>query len=148
MLEDNVSEVMEQEEDFNNDLMNQEVARVPLTPEEQAMVIYKELSSKNPQAAHNIMQYSFKERKFIRLDETMHIVNHYSVDGDKLLTHHPLSEKDAAKGIAPTETDEFREQEDFHQKRIKDNEKLLQKINAMIKDQAASKLTRRCNRRP
>jgi len=94
MLEDNVSEVMEQEEDFNNDLMNQEIAREKLTAEEQAEVIYKELSSKNPQAAHNIMQYSFKERKFIRLDETMHIVTHYAVDGDKLLTYHPLSEKD------------------------------------------------------
>ncbi len=34
MLEDNVSEVMEQEEDFNNDLMNQEVAREKLTAEE------------------------------------------------------------------------------------------------------------------
>lgn len=143
-----MSEVMEQEEDFNNDLMNQDVAREKLTAEEQAEVIYKELSSKNPQAAHNIMQYSFKERKFIRLDETMHIVTHYAVDGDKLLTHHPLSEKDQAKGIAPTETDEFREQEEFHQNKNKFNEKLLQRINANIKDQGASKLTRRCNRRP
>ena len=55
------------------------------------------------------MQYSFKERKFIKMEENVHIVYHLNVDGDQILVHNPLSAKDEAKGIQPTTTDEYRE---------------------------------------
>lgn len=45
------------------------------------------------------MQYSFKERRFIKMEETVHIVYHHNVDGNMLLVWHPLSAKDEAKGV-------------------------------------------------
>lgn len=104
---------MELEDDGGNqDLMHVDDMRLNLTPEELAMEIDKELTTNNPQAAHNIMQYSFKDRKFIKADVTDHVVNHYSCEGDKLLVHMPMTEKEAKANANPTETAEYAEQEE------------------------------------
>lgn len=86
-IEDQMSEVMDQSENHDNNDLNQlpGFEQELLTEEEKKETIYKDLISKNPQAAHNIMQFSYKERKFIRMDETNHIVTHYHVEGDRIL---------------------------------------------------------------
>lgn len=105
-----MSEVMDQSENHDNNDLNQlpGFEQEPLTEEEKKEPIYKSLIALNPQAAHNIMQFSFKERKFVRMDETNHIVTHYQIEGDQILMYNFANEKD--KGSQPMETDEFREQ--------------------------------------
>jgi hypothetical protein len=43
------------------------------------------------------------------MEETVHIVYHMQVDGDKLLVFNPLSAKDEKSGAQRQETDEYRE---------------------------------------
>jgi hypothetical protein len=120
-LDEDVSDNLEQDDD----LLNMEANNIPgfeqedLTEEQKNELIFKELNSKNPQAACNIMQYSFKQRQFIKMEETNHIVYHHNVDGDQLLIYHPISEKDQAKGVQPNMTDEYREQEDYLEQKKK-----------------------------
>jgi hypothetical protein len=133
---------MDIEDDMGNqDLMNNpEDKQLQLTAEELAMDIDKELTTKNPQAPHNFMQYSFKDRKFIKIEVTDHVVNHYSAEGDKLLVHMPMTEKEAKANANPTETAEYAEQEEYRHAKKKFNDELLKKINEKIKDSGAKKL--------
>ena len=55
---------MREQENINDDILK-------LTPEELEENIYKNLTSNNPQAAENIVEFSFKERKFKLLILTM-----------------------------------------------------------------------------
>jgi hypothetical protein len=114
-----------------------------LTAEELAMDIDKELTTKNPQAAHNIMQYSFKDRKFIKIEVTDNLINHFSSEGDKLLVYVPMTEKEQKTNANPTETAEYAEQEEYKHAKKKFNDELLKKINEKIKDNA-KKLNRKC----
>ena len=105
-----MSDVMQDSENNNNDDLNQlpGYEQEQLTEEEKKEPIYKSLIALNPQAAHNIMQFSFKERKFIRMDESNHIVTHYQIEGDQILMFYEEDKKGG--GGQRMETDEFREQ--------------------------------------
>lgn len=87
--------VEEQEsENLNDDdeLLNMENGNMPgmdqedLTQEEKDEIIYKKLTSLNPQAAINITRFAFcKDRGFKAEESNEHLVVHYAVDGDILL---------------------------------------------------------------
>ena len=134
-MDEAISEVMDQEEDLaNQDINNvQGINREELTEEELKFSHFKELSSKNPQAAHNIMLYSYKDRKWTKNEETNHVVSHYSVDGDKMLMYMPTNSKDE-KSSSRIETDEYREQEDYQTNKDNYNKRLLKTINAKIEN--------------
>ena len=108
-------------------------------------MIYKTLTSKNPQAAHNIMQYSFKERRFIMNSETAHIVYHYGAESNLILTYIPQSEKDIKNGTPAQQTDEFREQEEYLENKKKFDNNLLETINKKFRE-SGIKLPCKCNR--
>lgn len=115
----------EDEADFHDeeDLINQENVQQPddqeqLTDAEKEAYVYKKLTSKNPQAAHNITKYNWKERKYLVEEYVDQLVVHYSVEGNILLQ----------------ESEEARDQEEFHDKKKQTDQNMLNKINKAIKD--------------
>lgn len=87
-----------------------------LTQEEQDEVIIKTLTTNNPQAAHNLTKFSYKERNFKTDDFVDQLIMHFEFDGDLLLK----------------DSDEARDQEEFWDNKNKVNKGLLDKINAAI----------------
>lgn len=75
----------------DEDLLNQNDANMPgndqedLTPEQRDEIIFKVLTSKNPQAPHNLTKFSWKDRVFKTEDMVDQLVFHYSVEGNILL---------------------------------------------------------------
>ena len=120
--------VEDDDEDDNihdeEDLLNNE-ANLPqndqedLTAEEKEQTIFKVLNSKNPQAPHNLTKFSWKERCFKTEEIVDQIVFHYSVEGNVLLQ----------------ESEEARNQEEFHEQKKATDTKLLNNINKAIKEE-------------
>jgi len=120
--------VDEEEDDDNmpdeDDLLNNEANmpqndQVDLTPEERDATIFKVLTSKNPQAPHNITRFSWKERQFKTEDIVDQLVFHYQVEGNVLLQ----------------DSEEARLQEEFLEQKKNTDTALLNKINKAIKDE-------------
>ena len=78
-----MSDNLDQDEDLG--LMDQNnmggIDQEQLTQEEKDEQMIKSLNSMNPQAAHNICQFSFKERAFKIDDHVDHLVFHIHIDG-------------------------------------------------------------------
>jgi hypothetical protein len=77
-----------------------------LTAEEKEEQIIKNLNSNNPQAAHNLVQFSFKDRVYKTEQNVDHMVFHINMDGC----------------ILQNESDDYRDQQDYL-----DNKKTLEK---------------------
>lgn len=71
--------------DFNNANDAGGIDQEQLTNEEKEEQIIKTLNSNNPQAPHNVCQFSFKERLFKVDDQVDHLVFHVNLDGSILL---------------------------------------------------------------
>lgn len=125
--EDNDDDLQDDE-----DLLGQDNNNMPgndqeeLTPDERDEVHFKVLTSANPQAPHNLMKFSWKERNFICENDVDQIVFHYSVEGNILLK----------------DSDDFRYQEEYWYKKKTYDNNLLNKINKAIKD-AGNKVPRK-----
>jgi len=89
-----------------------------LTPEERDMNHFKVLTSKNPQAPHNLTKFSWKDRCFKTEDVVDQLVFHYSVEGSILLK----------------DSDEARYQDDYWAEKKNHDNMLLNKINKAIKE--------------
>jgi len=64
-VEEEISDNLENEEELNlMDPANMGFDQIQLTAEEKDEQVIKNLSSLNPQAAHNLVQFSFKDRSF------------------------------------------------------------------------------------
>ena len=100
-----------------------------LTAEERDEVHFKVLTSKNPQAPHNLTKFSWKERCLETQTDVDQIVFHYSVEGSILLK----------------DSDDFRFQEEYWYKKTQWDNMLLNKINKAIKD-AGNKVPRKYRR--
>jgi dynein intermediate chain 1 len=90
-----------------------------LTAEEKDEQIIKTLNSNNPQAPHNLCQFSFNDRKFVINDQVEHLVFHVNMDGCILLK----------------DSDDARDQEDEWDNKNKMNAALLNKMDAAIKEE-------------
>ena len=66
--------------------------------------------------------------------ETAHIVYHHCAESNLILTTIPQSEKDSKNGTPAQQTDEFREQEEYLENKKKFDKRLLETINAKIKE--------------
>lgn len=64
-----------------------------LTEEEKNETQYKALGSNNPRAPQNIVEFSFKERKFKQDQPVDHMVYHVSMEGN-ILTEDSLEYED------------------------------------------------------
>ena len=110
-----ISDDLENEEDLN--LMNAggmgELDQLDLTAEEKDEQIIKNLNSNNPQAAQNLLQFSFKDRGFKIADANDHLIFHVQVDGKILLK----------------DSDDGRDQEDYWDNKERINKKLLANMN-------------------
>ena len=90
-----------------------------LTQEEKDEQIIKTLNTNNPQAAHNLTKFSYKERVY-RTDELVdQLTFHFSFDGDVILK----------------DSDEAREQEDALENKKRAHKGMLDKINVAIKEE-------------
>lgn len=90
-----------------------------LTNEQKEKEIVKTLSSNNPQAPHNICQFSFKDRAFKIDDQVDHMFFHVQIDGSIILK----------------DSDEFRDQDDYWDSKRRTNAQLLDKMNAAVKEE-------------
>merc|ERR1712232_998909 len=89
-----------------------------LTAEQKDETIFKVLTSKNPQAPHNITKFSWKDRQFQTDNIVDQLVFHYTMEGNIMLQ----------------DSEEARDQEEFHEKKMQTDNALLSKINKAIKD--------------
>ena len=126
--EDNDDDLQDDDELLgdNNNLMpgnDQE----ELTEEEREKIIFKKLTSTNPQAPHNLTKFSWKDRQFKTEDFVDQLVFHYSVEGSILLK----------------ESEEARLQEEYLEEKENHDMKMLNKINQAIKE-SGQKVPRKC----
>lgn len=119
VIEEEVSEGLQDDDE----LLNMENANMPgmdqedLTQEEKDEVMYKKLTSYNPQAPPNNVKFSFcKDRGFKTDDVVDQLVFHYQVDGDILLQ----------------ESDEARDQQDYKDNKATKDKQMLNKMNVEI----------------
>ena len=103
-----------------------------LTPEERDEVHFKVLTSKNPQAPHNLTKFSWKDRCFKTDDFVDQLVFHYSAEGSILLK----------------ESDEAAFQEEYKDAKKKQDNMMLEKINKAIKEATGGKFPRKYATRP
>ena len=117
----------------DEDLLGQDNANMPgndqeeLTPEERDEVHFKVLTSKNPQAPHNLTKFSWKDRCFKTDDFVDQLVFHYSAEGSILLK----------------ESDEAAFQEEYKDAKKKQDNMMLEKINKAIKEATGGKFPRK-----
>ena len=97
--DDNDDEIHDEEDLLNNDANLPQNDQEELTAEEKDKTIFKVLTSKNPQAPHNITKFSWKERQFKTEEIVDQLVFHYQVEGNVLLQ----------------DSEEARNQEEFHE---------------------------------
>lgn len=88
-----------------------------LTAEEKEEQIIKTLNSNNPQAPHNLCQFSFKERLFKVDEQVDHLVFHICIDGNIL-----MKEND----------DDYINQQDYWSAKKENDDILLKRMNALI----------------
>lgn len=114
------SEQMGDDEEMNMmDQGNMGIDQLQLTQEEKDETVIKTLTAHNPQAPHNICQYSFKERVYKVEDQVENLHFHYMVEGNIILK----------------ESEEASIQEDFWDDKKRNNNKLLEQVNKVIKDE-------------
>jgi len=87
-----------------------------LTAEEKEAQIIKNLNSNNPQAPHNLCQFSFKERAYKVEQNADHLVFHINIDGH----------------IIQKESDDHQDQQAYQEHKAKNDKMLLAKMNAEI----------------
>jgi hypothetical protein len=90
-----------------------------LTAEEKDEQVIKTLNSFNPQAPHNLCQFSFNDRKFNVNDNVEHLTFHINIDGSILLK----------------DSDDARDQEDEWDNKNRRNQELLDKMNQALKEE-------------
>ena len=118
-LEENDDDDIHDEEDLlNNENNLPQNDQEELTAEEKDKTIFKVLTSKNPQAPHNLTWFSWKERQFKTEEIVDQLVFHYQVEGNVLLQ----------------DSEEARNQEEFHEQKKNTDTMLLNKINKAIKE--------------
>lgn len=77
---------MGEEDDMNlMDQANMGIDQLQLTQEEKDESVIKTLTANNPQAPHNISQYSFKDRHFKVEDQVDMLTFHHSFEGNIML---------------------------------------------------------------
>ena len=79
----------------------------------------KTLTSDNPQAPHNICQFSFKDRNYKVEDQVDMLHFHYHVEGNIMLK----------------ESEDAMDQESFWDDKKRMNQKLLENVNSVIRDE-------------
>ena len=83
--EDEDDNIHDEEDLLNNDANLPQNDQEELTPEEKDKTIFKVLTSKNPQAPHNLTWFSWKERQYKTEEIVDQLVFHYTVEGNVLL---------------------------------------------------------------
>lgn len=116
--EDEDEGLHDEDELINNDAALPMTDQEELTAEQKDETIFKVLNSKNPQAPQNITKFSWKDRCFKTEEIVDQLVFHYSVEGNILLQ----------------DSEEARDQEEFHEKKKQTDTALLNKINKAIKE--------------
>lgn len=75
----------------DDDLLNMEQGNMPgldqedLSQEQKDEAVHKTLTTNNPQAPHNTIKFSWKDRQFKKDDAVDQIVFHYAPDGHLLV---------------------------------------------------------------
>ncbi len=87
-----------------------------LTAEQKEKPIIKTLVSANPQAPHNICQFSYKDRHFKMADRVDQLYFHFSSDGY----------------ITLKDSDDYRLQEEYWDTKKRTNKKLLDNMNQAV----------------
>ena len=77
------------------------------------------MTSNNPQAAHNITKYSYRDRNYKTDDMVEQLVFHFQFDGH----------------VVARESDEARDQEEYWDTKKRLNQSLLDKINVAVKEE-------------
>lgn len=115
-----VSEQMDNEEEMNlMDQGNMGIDQLQLTQEEKDESVIKTLTTGNPQAPINICQFSFKDRVYKVMEGVEPLHFHYNVDGNIFLK----------------DSEEASLQEDFWDDKKRNNNKLLEQVNKVIKEE-------------
>lgn len=114
--EEEISENLQDDDELLNMEANKQTDQEDLTQEQKDEVIYKKLTSNNPQAPNNITKFSYKERIYKNDDVVDQIVFHYCCDGDILVA----------------ESEEATDQDDYLENKRQRDKQLLDKMNAAI----------------
>jgi hypothetical protein len=115
-VEEEVSDNIPDDDDLLNMEANQQTDQEDLTPEQKEAMVYKKLTSNNPQAPQNITKFSYNDRYFKADDTVDQIVWHYSCDGDILMA----------------DAEEFRDQQDYLDEKKRQDDKALAQMNSAI----------------
>ena len=119
-IQEQESEQLNEEDDMNlMDQNNMGIDQLQLTQEEKDETIIKTLTSDNPQAPHNICQFSFKDRNFKVEDQVDMLTFHYNIEGNIMLK----------------ESEDAMDQESFWDDKKRMNAKLLENVNSVIKEE-------------
>lgn len=111
---------MGEEDDMNlMDQNNMGIDQLQLTQEEKDEMIIKTLTANNPQAPHNICQYSFKDRHYKVDDQVDMLTFHYNFEGNIMLK----------------DSDEANDQDNLWDDKHRMEKKLLENVNAVIKEE-------------
>lgn len=98
------------------------IDQLTLSQEEKDAMIIKTLTSDNPQAPHNIVQYSFKDRHYKINDQVEMLEFHHLFEGNIMLK----------------DSDEAADQENFWDDKEKLNKRLLENVNKDVKEEFES----------
>ena len=116
IVEEDVSENLQDDDELLNMEANQQTDQEDLTQEQKDEAVYKKLTSNNPQAPANSTTFSYKDRYFKVADGVDQIVFHYQCDGDILVA----------------ESEEARDQDDYLENKKQRDKSLLDQMNASI----------------
>ena len=117
---DHESEQMGEEDDMNlMDQANMGIDQLQLTQEEKDESVIKTLTANNPQAEHNISQFSFKDRVYKVEDQVDMLYFHYKFEGNIMLK----------------DSDEAMDQETFWDDKKRNDKLLLEKVNKVLVEQ-------------
>ena len=126
--EDNDDDIQEDDDLVGHEQNNmQGNEQEELTNEERDKNHFKALTSRNPQAPHNLTKFSWKDRCFKTEDVVDQLVFHYTVEGSILLK----------------DSDEARYQEEYWDEKKNHDNMLLNKINKAIKESSGGKVPRK-----
>ena len=119
-IQEQESEQMGEEDDMNlMDQNNMGIDQLQLTQEEKDEMIIKTLTADNPQAPHNVCQYSFKDRHYKVEDQVDMLTFHYNFEGNIMLK----------------DSDEAMDQDNLWEDKQRMNKRLLENVNKVIKDE-------------
>ena len=118
-VQEELSEQDNDEDLIVNDPANMNEEQLKLTPEEKEEMQYKSLSSNNPRAPHNIVEFSFKDKKFKSDQAVDHMVYHVQVDGYILME----------------DSLEYEDQKQYIDNKKKMEKRLLEQMNKEIGEQ-------------